>query len=658
MRFQLHCRKLLSPGSFTLCVVLAACGGGGSSTDEFAAGVAASPPAVDHLQRLAAESSPSIAPDLATEQLSPASVLEMAPEAPSGDATPSPGTELQSAPASSMLAVDDQIAGQTALRSIAGTAPLVTAPAASGPAGDAASATSQLGFAASMTKLSFVAPAPVATTLGVGSVVGCMRGYSPPASLTRTTPATSPANGGVFYTPAEQLAWRQRVASGSFVTDGDFTKGSPGDWSRVVANANAFAASGELEPSTGNPPDFTKHGTLARDAAFHHLITAEGTRLAALRGYLLAQARNPALDFPTTLCITNLSGGTTDAWFHQAGWLLRYVVTYDFVRSVLASNDRVKIENFIRRNAYFLAANSDWGLSLVFPARQSGNYSQRARDAAPATAAATWWSKRFDTNGDCKVDARDATTAYSTYAYTMSNGALGPRISGLSQWYNNRRSAATAAYGAAGVLLGDANLIASAKRYFMEWLTYSVWPDGSQGEYARNGDYCIAPQGLIYGASNEQGAGLLARLLARQGDRTLIDFATTDGLFGSQSPNVTNPKTLELVVSTRLKLLRGQLAWYYHEPWRAAQNISASGSIGNPEVRYMGGARAIDNYHELGLLPLAGLLPKLPIGTFVLRDRAVTSLRFPGSTGNPVATGSGIWTDAFNALPAVLLLRP
>ncbi|MEI7516673.1 MAG: alginate lyase family protein, partial [Betaproteobacteria bacterium] len=435
----------------------------------------------------------------------------------------------------------------------------------------------------------------------------------------------------------------------------------PGDWARILANAKSMAATGEAGLTASTPTStFGSHGTLARDAAFYQLVTADGTMLNPVRNFLLAQAGNAALDFSTTLCITSTSGATGDAYFYPASWLLRYVVTYDYVRNAMSSADRLTIENFIRRNAHFLAAHNDALLARNFPSRMVGDYSKISTSAAPPTDAATWWSKRYDTNGDCIIDGNDAASAYPVYAYVTATGVIGPRISVLSQWYNNRRSVATAAYGAAGVLLGDADLIASAKRYFMEWLAYSVWPDGSQGEYARNGDYCIAPQGLIYSASNLQGATGLARLLARQGDNTLINFTTTAGLFGSQGTGSTTitAKSIELVAGTHIKLLTGQLNWYYQEPWRTTQNISASGSLGNNQVRYLGSIKVMDDYHELGLLPAAALLPRLPIAGLVLRDKAVTSLPFPGATGNNVATGYGNWTDAFNALSAVLLLRP
>jgi hypothetical protein len=400
------------------------------------------------------------------------------------------------------------------------------------------------------------------------------------------------------------------------------------------------------------------HGVLARDAAFFHLITGDSAARTAVRDYLLEQAANPANDFPTTLCTTTLEGAVLDAWFYQAAWLLRHVVTYDYVRGSLLPSERLQIENAILRNAYFFAAHNDLGLSSVFPKRLSGDYSVRADAAAAKTDRDKYWTKRYDTNGDCQVTPADDQQAMPVYAYVRADARLGPRITVLSQFYNNRRSAAAVASGAAGALLGDSNLIGSAKRYFMEWLTYGVWPDGSQGEYARNGDYCVGAQGVIYGAFNLQGATLLSRVLARLGDLSLLNFTTADGLFGSETPISGNAKSLELVISTHLKLLTGELRWFFHEPWRAVQVNSTAGMLGNMETHYMGGPNGIDAYHELGLLAVARHFPNQPVQEVVMRDKAVTTLRFPGSTGNPVVTGHGRWNDCFNSLPAVLLLRP
>ncbi len=528
---------------------------------------------------------------------------------------------------------------------------------AAAPAGDAAAPTAQVGVAAALVALGTPNPDAGATRRGLGATDRCPFGYEPPPGLDRDTPAPMPAAGGTFYTEAELATWRQRVQTGPFVDDGDFMPGSPGDWARIVANTRAFLLRGEATWTADTSYlERALHGTLARDAAYHALVLGQTASRDAVRQYLLDQAGNPLNALHASLCIKGADGVTLDGFPHAASWLMRYLVTYDAVRATLPAADRVVIDNFVRRNAYFLAAHVDTQLAMIFPRRELGDYSQRREDAAPATAAAAWWSKRFDSNGDCKADDKDPASPLPAFAYVRRDGSRGPQLSVLSQWYNNRRSSNAAAAGAAGVLLGDPVLVASAKRYFMEWLAYGVWPDGSQGEYARNGDYCIPGQGAIYSQSNIQGAVLVARALARQGDRSLADFSTTEGLFGSQG--AAPGKSLALAAATYVNLFLGRLDWYFDEPWKASAEPRPATALGNNVVHYMGGARAMDDYHELGMLPAAGLLPAAQIDKLVLRDRRATALPFPGATGNPVPTGYGVWTDIFNALPAALLLRP
>lgn len=641
MRNHPAARRPMILATAVLTACLAACGGGGEPEAS-----------ASTLSAETARTALAVAPSDES-----ATLVAQATTTPAGTATATSATEETASGSESTDQHATAVTRSQLSTSSTTTSTAINSTTSSTLTGDASSATSLVSAAAAMTGLSYAAANPSATTSGVGAVSGCTRGYSAPSSLTASSSVALPASGGLFYTPAELATWRQRVVDGPFVKAGDYTSGSPGDWTRIVANAKRLLSGGEQTITTSTASStLSTHGSLARDAAFYQLVTGDGTTLSAVRSFLLAQARNSALDFPGTLCITTTDGTTYDAWFYQAAWLLRYIATYDYVRTSLASADRLAIENFVRRNAYFLAAHTDWGLGTVFPNRLSGSYSTRSGAAAASTDAAKWYARRFDTNGSCTVDSSDTASTLPVYAYVKADGTLGPRLSVLSQYYNNRRSAAAAAFGAAGILLGDAKLITSAKRYFMEWLTYGVWADGSQGEYSRNGDYCIAQQGVVYGALNTQGALTLARLLARQGDTTLPAFSTTAGLFGTES--TTTAKSLSLAVATHYKLLSGQLSWYYHEPWKSTQAPRTATTLGSMEVRYMNGSTTMDDYHELGYLQAVSLLPSLPVSAWVLRDKTVTSLRFPGSTGNAVSSGYQLWSDGFNTLPAALLLRP
>ena len=509
-----------------------------------------------------------------------------------------------------------------------------------------------------LANLAAASPDPGRTARGREPVGHCRLGVRHGAEPPRIEPAPLPPAGAVFASAAELARWRARIETGPFVRDDDYTPGSPGDWDRIAKSARAMLISGEPGWTDRNHgADRGVHGSRARDAAFFHLVTGEPQTLRAVRAYLLREAANPLNDWAATLCIVRPDGVVLDAHLGAASWLLRFLVTYDFVRPRLPAADRVALEHFIARNARFLASHLDYGVSLVFPQRERGDYRARQSDAAPGPESARTWMRRFDTNGDCEIDVADRPGPWPAYAYIDAAGQRGPRLSFLSQWYNNRKSGMAAAVGAAGILLDDEVLVASAVRYFMEWLTFGVWPDGSLGEYARNGEYCIPQQGVIYGTLNLQGAALLASALARQGDRTLLEFSTREGLFGTASQGSDAPKSLALAIRTHVRLVNGELDWYLHEGWKERQEPRPQTRLSGNVFRFMGGGPAED-YHELGLLPVAAWLPETGVGALVLRDRRATQLRFPGAGGASVSTGFGQWTDAFNALPAMLLLRP
>ena len=527
-------------------------------------------------------------------------------------------------------------------------------------AGDATSPTALLGFSAAMIDLSYIQTNVVATTGAIAPTTACTSAFVAPAALKRANAVTLPTTGGVFFTATELAAWKRRVVTGPFIQAGDFKPGSPGDWSRIRSNAQRFAAGTEKAWLASNDTTLrTTHGTLLRDTAFYQLITQDSATLALVRNRLLAEAANPLNDF-TQLCLRELNGSVQDAAYAEASWLLRFIVSYDFVRNALGASDRLLIENYIRRNGYFFAAQLDSGLAMIFPDRLRGSYARKARDAA-STGTAIWASARVDTNGDCKVDGRDSATALPAYNYARADGSLGPRTSWLSQWYNNRKAVNAATVAAAGVMLGDSDLILSSKRYVMEWLTFSVWADGSQGEYMRNGEYCIPQQGVIYSSANTQAGLMIGRLLSRQGDDSLFAFHTRDGLYGTAPQPADADKSLELAAGAQYRLITRQLAWYAVESQKPRQTPRDATHLGRTEVRYMATGNAADDYHELGLLLGAAQLPNLPLAKLVMRDSTVTSLRFPGSTGYSVATGfgswAGSWTDVFNTLPAILLLQ-
>lgn len=485
----------------------------------------------------------------------------------------------------------------------------------------------------------------------VGPTATCGSGFTADASLVAAAARPLVGAGGVSYTEADLARWRRRALSGPFVVDGDFKPGSPGDWSRIRAAAEQFRRQGE---ATLDPAQRPSHGMRARDAAFVARVNDDAALARGVRGHLLAMVAAPSNDF-ATLCYRTPDGKAPggDAWFGQAVWTYRLAITYDLVRPVLDEPARRAIENWLRRQAYFFAGQIDRDLVNLFPGRLDGDYGPRAA-AAAATAAEPYLSLRLDTNGDGVVDARDAREAQPIHAYVDAAGRLGPRLSVVSQFFNNRRADLANAFGTIGLMLADEVLIARAQRYHMEWLTWSVHADGSEGELARSGEYCTPKAGLIYAQANLQAALHFAhRLRVVRGDERLLRFSTTDGIWGSETPAQGRPKSLAMVVETRLKLATGELQWYLPEPWLGSQVPRPATLLAAAESRFMCRGPVLESFHEAGLLLAADSLPELPIRAVLLRDPAVTALPFPGLGGQQVNTGFGAWSDVKGVIPGL-----
>lgn len=503
--------------------------------------------------------------------------------------------------------------------------------------------------------------ARVSLLADIKPMISCRLGYVPPATLTSTRPAT--INGLLTLSSADLARLQQQLVTGPFVHQSDYMAGSPAELSRMMANAQTFMARGEARLTVASADGLRPtHGSLARDAAFAQLLQPDPALVGKLRQYLLDQASQSVNDLSALLCIRNNDGSVRDAWFGEASWLARYIVTYDAVRGQLVEADRLVIENFVRRNAYFLAAQLDYGMAMVFPRRAFNDYQTKASAAAPRNEVEAYLANRLDTNGDCRVTSADTGPSYWIQAYVRSDGTFGPRLSYLSQWYNNRKSTNAVAVGLAGLLLNDQELTVRAKRYFMEWLTYAVYSDGSEGEYARNGDYCIPNQGVVYAASNVGGALLFGDALARSGDSTLLTFSTREGLLGTEAAAASAPpKSIEAVLSTQLKLVAGALPWYRANGPVHAGTFTATNHLGRQSAQFNGRGTPIDNYQQVGFLLGAQRYPALPIKAIVLRDARATTLKWPGTGGQTVSTGygsrTGAWTDVFNIYPTAFIQR-
>src|SRR5262245_52652399 len=114
---------------------------------------------------------------------------------------------------------------------------------------------------------------------------------------------------GLHVTQEELNIWKQRAASGPYKSVGDVSTNSPGDWTRILANADSMVSSPEttwsgqtsascwapLTPTPGR-----SRGEKATDAAFVYLLTGNTSYRDPVRTLLLNQAAVTGTNFADT----------------------------------------------------------------------------------------------------------------------------------------------------------------------------------------------------------------------------------------------------------------------------------------------------------------------------------------------------------------------
>ncbi|MCC9135063.1 alginate lyase family protein [Pontibacter silvestris] len=334
---------------------------------------------------------------------------------------------------------------------------------------------------------------------------------------------------GLHYTRDELAVWRQRAKKGPYKSFGDAGINTPGDWDRIQKQADQFLLNPSAEVWEG-PEGQGKSpmtvGIKLRDAAFVYLIKQDTIYSNAVRKALLSsaskQGNNPS-SWPRF--------GDTNGW-GTAEWLTRLLFAYDYTKETIPTSDRETLEDWFRKAATVMANNVHDDIYQNFPGRLSGDYSHLGSVAE---------------SGETK----------STYTHINPDGSKGNMVPRLSIWHNNRRSQQILFAGLTGVFLNDPNLIHHAKTYYKEFFRYSVFPDGTQGEYYRNEpDY---PQkGTIYTTVSMQAMAALADVMARVGDTELYNYSTSEGMHGTEG----GKKSLRMAFESYLHLVDGSKKIY------------------------------------------------------------------------------------------------
>ncbi|WP_242928746.1 T9SS type A sorting domain-containing protein [Pontibacter vulgaris] len=338
---------------------------------------------------------------------------------------------------------------------------------------------------------------------------------------------------GLHYTAEELTIWRQRANSGPYKSAGDAGTNSPGDWNRILSNANQALSL----PSTDvwNGPDGSgcvqqwaktephKQGILMRDAAFAYLITQNTKYADAAKKALLNQVSKSGTDFSNRSRWCDNVLHDVNPGFIIAEWALRVAFTYDYVKSTMTTAERDKVEAWIRNAGLFFQRNQDADLAKLYVNKAAGDYTLK-------------------------------NTSQTSSDVTHYNGY---KVYSIHKYYNNRRSTIMRFYGLAGVLTKNTTLISSAKAYVREWLMFGVFPDGTISDFER-WESSFADKGWNYATTVATDAAEVADALARTGDTELMNFTTSKGAYTSAG----GQKNIRLVLENIAKHMDGTYKRY------------------------------------------------------------------------------------------------
>lgn len=222
----------------------------------------------------------------------------------------------------------------------------------------------------------------------------------------------------------------------------------------------------------------------------------------------------PNLDFSNTGMWRTTEIGDQDPGFMIAEWLGSFTVAYDYIKSNFTLGQRTTIETWLLNAAnYFkgMLANQN---NQYFVDRPNGNYT-------------------FTTHPANENDVIDVT---HDGGYTIKRFNL--------HWSNRLLSIATYLVNA-GVFLDNEAIIEVGTRFAKEMITYATYPNGMTGDMERSSS-SDKEKGLGYWGGQVGNLANMVSVLGRSGRFDLIDFKTTAGAYGTESPS--KPKNIKLMM--------------------------------------------------------------------------------------------------------------
>ena len=455
---------------------------------------------------------------------------------------------------------------------------------------------------------------------------------------------------GLHVTQEELAIWRQRAISGPYKTAGDVSTNSPGDWDRIVANRNAFAANPsrgrwrapatvsdcvEANTSTYGWPEAASEGgsgapwsRYLRDAAFHNLVMGVTTDQAAIKQELLWVSSQPFTQW----------GDPSGPWCFEKLWdsapsfgitsvLTRVLFAYDYLgRAAFSQSELGQLDRWFFDAADFWRRDMDIGLAGIFVDRWDGNYTRREPCDSP-------------------VDPYVGGPSIYSYAKVYNNrrGAI-IRFAAMVGLYLQRagRNYTNGRYGT------QADLLTSGKLYAQEYIRFGVFPQGVTGDFERRGDGGLPETGWAYAGAAIGEVGEIADAFTRAGDTSLYTYSTnlgdcgTTGTINDGGPRQGQNRDIKFAIESYMKYMTGDYARYWPD---------ASTEENRIDGRHPRDGSVWHGVHETHLIPANVYFQDTFIKQAYTRTHA-NSVPYPS---NPIA-GPPPWMGENAVFPAVLFM--
>lgn len=377
-------------------------------------------------------------------------------------------------------------------------------------------------------------------------------GLVTPGSLTPS--CGTAASGGVG------AAARYRVA-------GDVQVNSPGDWTRILAQADTCRSDSCPDPfsnerflgnttgvcqgaSTPVPGDRTD-GERLRDAAFVYMLTGDTRYRTTALAELVAQSNTtaiPGINWNNrTIWCTEVGGNCVpyddNVMWQGSIWITKLAFAYDYLRigdslyaQTIPAGDKAQIENWLLSYPTFIMENTNVCADDIFPNRLSDDYTV----TGPVYGGGT----------PCVVGNSAASQPINYF-------------NGYNRWnfheaWNNRRGTMNRAAGMIAAQFNNTTLMNYGKRYAKEWVRFSTYPNNST--FTQGIGWAVGVgQGASWGYNGAM-VGTMVSLgdaLCRRGDCELYTYQTTLGC-GTWTP-AGGPKSVWLSVLFQAKMMTGDV---------------------------------------------------------------------------------------------------